>query len=103
MFLEKAFRGEQPQMRQRRPEKAASRLEELLNWARREATEWKCSNVELWNPSPLVKELVEMTELEYVEEERESTCIPLLRWYAGANPTRHAEVVWENSEKYCSC
>jgi hypothetical protein len=100
MYL-RAIPGEQPQMRAKRLEHAATCPEEVLNCARKVATGWRCSNVELWNPSSIVKELVEMTELEYVEEERENTCIPSLRWHSGTNP--EAGVVWENSEKYCSC
>lgn len=77
-FLKVGVKQENESMKTRL-EEAAECIQNVFDAARREAAAWNCSSVVFWNPSPLVKELVDMTDLSYVEE-RKDAGIPSLRW-----------------------
>lgn len=65
----------------------------VLEAALQEAEEWKLTNVQLWDPSLLVRELVEGTGVEYGEVDREEH-IGCLLWFG------EEEVEWIGNEHY---
>ncbi|GKT61592.1 lysine acetyltransferase [Colletotrichum tofieldiae] len=72
-------------------------IEALLKLARAEAAEWKVNNVEMWNPDPRVRDLIEKAGIphEFIERERDS--IASLMWYGDG------EVEWVLNEKFGWC
>lgn len=69
----------------------------IIACAQSEANAWKAVKVDLWNPSPLVQELVAGSNVEHSRVEREQDSIPCLRWYAQEGE----DVDWVALEKYC--
>ncbi|TAQ91661.1 hypothetical protein B7494_g116 [Chlorociboria aeruginascens] len=74
----------------------------VLGFAQSEAHKWKLGHVELWNPRPLLKNLIEKTELEHKEEEREKESITSFMWY-GEGSGKVDEIEWMGNEKYGWC
>ncbi|KAK2041385.1 hypothetical protein LZ31DRAFT_472603 [Colletotrichum somersetense] len=72
-------------------------IEALLRLARAEAAEWKVNNVELWNPDPRVRALVERAGVPHRFVERETDSIASLMWYG------EGEVEWVLNEKFGWC
>jgi GNAT superfamily N-acetyltransferase len=70
-------------------------LKEIVKIAQKEAADWKCKGVELWNPTDMVRELVSKTNLEHSQLEREEESIPSLMWYGEGNAE---DVVWVVSQ-----
>jgi len=76
------------------------KLREIVNIAQREAAEWKCVGVEIWNPTPVVKNIVSKLGLENSEVQREDDSIPSLMWYGEGSGE---DVVWVENEKFGWC
>ncbi|RDW69746.1 hypothetical protein BP6252_08766 [Coleophoma cylindrospora] len=74
-------------------------LKEILGFAQREAKEWVLNEVELWNPTPGLKKLVDLTGLEHSEVVRDKESIASLMWYG----EEKEEVVWVGNEKFGWC
>ncbi|KAK2053836.1 hypothetical protein LY76DRAFT_619666 [Colletotrichum caudatum] len=72
-------------------------IEALLRLARAEAAEWKVNNIELWNPDPRVRALVEGAGVPHQFVERETDSIASLMWYG------EGEVEWVLNEKFGWC
>ncbi|KAK2004389.1 hypothetical protein LX36DRAFT_676979 [Colletotrichum falcatum] len=72
-------------------------VEALLRLARAEAAEWSVNNVELWNPDPRVRALVERAGIPHDFVERETDSIASLMWYG------EGEVEWVLNEKFGWC
>ncbi|KAK1585585.1 uncharacterized protein LY79DRAFT_518626 [Colletotrichum navitas] len=72
-------------------------VEALLRLARAEAAEWRVNNVELWNPDPRVRALVERAGISHEFVERETHSIASLMWYG------EGEVEWVLNEKFGWC
>jgi hypothetical protein len=85
-------------------EKAANaeKLRSILELAQREAKEWQSAHVELWNPTPYVKSLVQSIGVEHTEVEREHESIASLRWY-GPGSGGVDNIEWVGNEKYGWC
>ncbi|KAF6823734.1 GNAT family protein [Colletotrichum musicola] len=72
-------------------------VEDLLSLARAEAAEWKVNNVELWNPEPRIRRLVEEAGIPHEFVERETDSIASLMWYGDG------DVEWVLNEKFGWC
>lgn len=75
-------------------------LHKIIDAARREAAEWHVGSVHLWDPSFLVRELVQEGGLEYEYVERDTESIPSLMWYG---PGDGKDIEWVANEKYAWC
>lgn len=82
--------------------KQAEKLKAVVQAAQKEAREWKARHVELWNPSGLVKQLVQRIGIEHSEVEREKESIASIMWY-GAGTGKTDEIEWVKNEKYGWC
>jgi GNAT superfamily N-acetyltransferase len=80
----------------------AAKLKAILEIAQAEAKEWQVGHVELWNPTEVVKKLVQMTGSEHSEVEREEESIASLMWY-GEGSGNTDEIEWVGNEKYGWC
>jgi GNAT superfamily N-acetyltransferase len=80
----------------------AEKFKAVLEAAQREAKEWKSAHVELWNPTPYVKCLVQRTGLDHTEVEREHESIASLMWY-GLGTGGAENIKWVGNEKYGWC
>lgn len=69
----------------------------VLSLARSEAAEWKVNHVEMWNPTPEIRALVDAAGLPYEFVSREKDSIASLMWYG------EGEVEWVDNEKYGWC
>ncbi|KAL2153590.1 hypothetical protein VTH82DRAFT_4745 [Thermothelomyces myriococcoides] len=72
----------------------------IVQIAQHEAAEWHTQDIQIWNPTPKLKGLVEKCGIESQFVVREMDSIPSLRWH-GEEPT--SEVVWVANEKYAWC
>ncbi|KAI1095049.1 hypothetical protein F5B19DRAFT_397270 [Rostrohypoxylon terebratum] len=72
----------------------------VMKTALREAAAWSLGKVDLWNPSPLVKALIERSQLQHRPVERDAESIPSMMWY-GAEDIK--DIRWVANEKYCWC
>ncbi|KAK3307375.1 uncharacterized protein B0T15DRAFT_393255 [Chaetomium strumarium] len=72
----------------------------IVQIAQAEATEWKTQDVQVWNPTPKIRGLVEKCGIEYEFVDRDHDSIASLMWY-GEEPT--TEVDWVANEKYAWC
>ena len=78
----------------------AEGLRAITDFARREASEWGTSKVQLWNPDADVEALMRKAALKFDVVEREMDSIPSLLWY-GDGPQEN--VVWVAGEKHTWC
>ncbi|KAK1708892.1 uncharacterized protein BDZ83DRAFT_592322 [Colletotrichum acutatum] len=72
-------------------------IEALLRLARAQAAEWKVNGVEMWNPEPRVRGLIEKAGIPHEFIERENDSIASLMWYG------QGEVEWVLNEKFGWC
>lgn len=71
----------------------------VVGVARAQAAEWRCREVQTWNPSPKMRALVERAGLEAEFVERDSESIASLMWYGGET----TDVDWFYNEKFGWC
>ena len=82
-------------------EQLAQGLRAILRVACREGHEWRCLKVELWNPEPRVRKLVEnLQDLPSKFVEREVDSISSLRWFGEGSAK---DVDWLYNEKFGWC
>ncbi|KAI0515316.1 hypothetical protein F5B22DRAFT_198246 [Xylaria bambusicola] len=78
----------------------------ILSGAMDAARSWNCGTVHLWNPTPVVKDLIAASGVAHRFVDRQMDSIPSMRWYAsdesGEKVTEDA-VDWIANEKYCWC
>ncbi|GAB1319413.1 hypothetical protein MFIFM68171_09623 [Madurella fahalii] len=72
----------------------------IIQIAQAEAAEWKTQDVQMWNPTPKLRGLIERCGVEYEFVDRDKESIASLMWY-GEEPT--AELDWVANEKYAWC
>ncbi|KAI0848902.1 hypothetical protein F5Y00DRAFT_262058 [Daldinia vernicosa] len=72
----------------------------VIQAALREASRWHLGKVDLWNPSPTVKKLIDRSGFRHRWVERDEDSIPSMMWY-GDEDVRDVE--WVANEKYCWC
>lgn len=77
-------------------------MKALLQTAQAEAAKWKLHRVMMWDPTPLVLELVEQTEIQYRRVERDHEGIASLLWY-GEGSGKEDTLQWLGNEKYGWC
>ncbi|KAM3069378.1 hypothetical protein ACMFMG_005483 [Clarireedia jacksonii] len=80
----------------------ADKLKSILILAQSEAETWKMGDVQFWNPTKLIMDLLQKTGLEYKEVDREEESITSLMWYGEGKGTTD-EVEWVGNEKYGWC
>ncbi|KAE8444717.1 hypothetical protein EG329_014277 [Mollisiaceae sp. DMI_Dod_QoI] len=80
----------------------AESLKAILEIAQAEAKEWQLGHVELWNPSDVVKGIVQKTGLEHREVKREEESLASLMWY-GEGSGKAGDIRWLANEKYGWC
>lgn len=78
------------------------KLKSIVQLAQFEAKEWRTGHVELWNPTPYVKSLVESLGIEHSEVEREHESIASLQWY-GPGSGGVENIFWVSNEKHAWC
>lgn len=93
---------EEQEQTEERVNRQAKALKACLQAAQVEAKEWKLKHVEMWNPSPLVKKLIERVDIEHTPVERETSSIPSLMWYGESDSTTD-KIIWVENEKYSWC
>ncbi|KAG4438495.1 hypothetical protein IFR05_006018 [Cadophora sp. M221] len=74
-------------------------LKIVVRTAQAEAEFWGLGTVKLWDPSPLVLELIKGIEVEYRLVEREQECIASLMWYGDGGRDEEAPE-WTANEKF---
>ncbi|KAL5317893.1 hypothetical protein ACEPPN_014993 [Leptodophora sp. 'Broadleaf-Isolate-01'] len=76
-------------------EKMRKALKIIVQAAQAEADYWGLGTVKLWDPSPLVLELIKGIDVEYRLVEREQECIASLMWHGDGDVPE-----WVANEKY---
>ncbi|KAK4109041.1 hypothetical protein N656DRAFT_716516 [Canariomyces notabilis] len=72
----------------------------VMQIAQTEAAEWNTEEVQMWNPTPKVRGIIERCGLEFEYVDRDTSSIASLKWY-GDEPIE--EVDWVANEKYAWC
>lgn len=72
----------------------------IIEIAQDEAAQWRSFDIQMWNPSPLLKKVAEKSGLQHELVDREKDSIASLMWY-GDEPT--ASVEWVANEKFAWC
>ncbi|KAF7869967.1 hypothetical protein EAF04_004751 [Stromatinia cepivora] len=84
----------------------AQKLESVLRFAQMEAQEWKMKDVQFWNPTRLVEQLLDRSDLggegTHQRVEREEESVASLMWYGEGGGTVN-ELEWWGNEKYGWC
>ncbi|KAL2129322.1 hypothetical protein VTI74DRAFT_7931 [Chaetomium olivicolor] len=75
-------------------------FKEIVQIAQAEAAEWKTQDVQVWNPTPKLKGLVELCGIDFEFVDRDNDSIASLMWY-GEEATE--EIDWVANEKYAWC
>ena len=75
-------------------------LKAILQAARAEAGAWKLDVIKLWDPSPLVSELLVRSGIEHNLVEREENSIASLMWYDTDGSISKDVPLWVNNEHY---
>lgn len=78
----------------------AEGFREIIQLAQREAKEWRSFDIQMWNPSPLLRAAVERSGVEHTFVDREESSIASLMWYGGEDT---AAVDWVANEKFAWC
>lgn len=81
-------------------EEQARHLKTILQAAQAEAAEWKLDVVKLWDPTPLVLDLLSQSGLEYTVTERQEDSIASLLWYDCEGGMDKTPPLWVNNEHY---
>ena len=75
-------------------------LTAVLLAAQAEAADWNLDGVQIWDPTPMAKELLHDSGLHHVEVERESEHIASLLWYDDDGAIGRDPPLWVNCEHY---
>lgn len=79
-----------------------SYLKAVLQAAQAEAAEWRLGHVELWDPTPLVQDMITQSGIEHFAVEREEDSIACGLWY-DENGGVGSAPQWLNNEHYAWC
>lgn len=75
-------------------------LRAVIQAAQIEAAEWNLDIVKLWDPTPLVQEMLGQSNIDYVVVEREEDSIASGLWYNEAGQIGTIVPLWVNNEHY---
>ncbi|CAG5153132.1 uncharacterized protein ALTATR162_LOCUS3047 [Alternaria atra] len=75
-------------------------LRAVLQAAQVEAENWKLDVVKLWDPTPLVLDMLAQIGMEYEVQERENDSIASLLWYDTNGGINSEAPLWLNNEHY---
>jgi hypothetical protein len=78
----------------------AQYLKAVLQAAQVEAAKWKLDVIKLWDPTPLVLDLLAQSGMEYVIRERQEDSIASLLWYNHEGGIDSNSPFWVNNEHY---
>lgn len=78
-------------------------LQALLEAAQQEACAWKLDEVQLWDPTPLVRKMLTQMNIEYKILERQKTSIASALWFHEGNDFIGSRPSWLNNEHYAWC
>ncbi|KAI0444189.1 hypothetical protein F4803DRAFT_512325 [Xylaria telfairii] len=78
-------------------------LKAVLQAAQAEASEWRLSHVQLWEPSPLVQSLIKQSGLDATRVERQESSIASVLWFGEDADTLDEAPTWVNNEQYAWC
>ncbi|KAI1079142.1 hypothetical protein F5B20DRAFT_180512 [Whalleya microplaca] len=79
-------------------EEATAAFAAVMRTALREAESWRLGKVDLWNPSPVVRGLIERSGLAHQWVDRDVNSIPSMMWYGKEDSS---EINWVANEKFC--
>jgi hypothetical protein len=77
-------------------------LKAVLQAAQAEAFEWRLDQVKLWEPTPLVQQMIDESAMQYAMVEREEDSIASGLWY-DENGHEGPTPQWINKEHYAWC
>ncbi|KAK0715283.1 hypothetical protein B0H67DRAFT_490879 [Lasiosphaeris hirsuta] len=72
----------------------------IVQIAQAEATEWRSQDVQMWNPTPRLRSIIEKSGLEYEHVDRDNDSIASLMWYGEGDASG---LDWVANEKYGWC
>jgi len=75
-------------------------LRAVLQAAQAEAAEWKLDVVKLWDPTPLVMDMLMQIGVQYTLTERDNDSIASLFWYNQKGGIGKEQPFWVNNEHY---
>ena len=78
----------------------AEQLKAVLQAAQAEAAEWELDHINLWDPTPLERELIGQTGIRHNMVERQSESIASLLWYGNGSDKWNAMPEWVGNEHY---
>lgn len=81
-------------------EYVAEGFKHIIQLAQAEAAEWRSFDIQMWNPSQLLRNAAEKSGLEYTFVDRKKDSIASLMWY-GVEPTETVD--WVANEKFAWC
>lgn len=81
-------------------EELVAAFQAIMGMAQREAEEWRVGRVDMWNPGPLLTEVIKRSGIECAWEDREVDSIASLMWYGEGSAQ---DVEWIANEKYAWC
>ncbi|KAI1748629.1 hypothetical protein F4782DRAFT_516170 [Xylaria castorea] len=81
----------------------AAALKAVLQAAQAEAAKWRLGQVKLWEPSPLVQSLLEQSDLDATQVERQEYSIASVLWFREDGDGEDEAPVWVNNEHYAWC
>ncbi|KAH8901505.1 hypothetical protein GQ53DRAFT_740384 [Thozetella sp. PMI_491] len=84
-------------------DKQAVALKAVLQAAQAEASEWRLDHVHMWEPSPLIDNLVTQSGLDVTRVERQEESIASMAWFQDDDETGSEPPVWINNEYYAWC
>ena len=82
--------------------KQVEQISAILRAAQDEAARWRLQHVTMWDPSPLVLDLVDETDILHRKVEREHEGIASLLWY-GEGSGKEDTLEWLGNERYGWC
>ncbi|KAI1640087.1 hypothetical protein F4809DRAFT_560674 [Biscogniauxia mediterranea] len=85
----------------------AAAFRAVLRAAVREARAWRLAKIDMWNPTPAARRLVERSGRAHRWVDREVDSIPSLMWYGDGEEREKVredeEIEWVANEKFCWC
>ncbi|KAH6634894.1 hypothetical protein B0J18DRAFT_33188 [Chaetomium sp. MPI-SDFR-AT-0129] len=82
-------------------ETLADGLRAILQIAQHEAAEWRTEDIQIWNPNPKLRSVIDKTGIQYQFVNRDTDSIASLRWYGEKEQT--SELDWVANEKFAWC